>query len=129
MRPDNPAIVYGCQVNIEAFYKFELNQRQEMGFPPFSRLIRIVYRGKDGRKVLEALEELTQLFRQAGLPDVMGPAECPLGVISGNHRYHTLIRSEDDFSGIHRITASLLSHSDVPRGIYREIDIDPVQLL
>ncbi|MDA3955746.1 primosomal protein N' [Oceanispirochaeta sp.] len=129
MRPDNPAIVYGCEGRIEEFYQFELNQRKEMNFPPFSRLIRIVYRGKQGKKVLDALEDLSDLFRKAGLPDVMGPAECPLGIIAGNYRYHTLIRCEEDFSGIHKITASCLSRTDVPRGMYREIDIDPVQLL
>jgi primosomal protein N' (replication factor Y) (superfamily II helicase) len=129
MRPDNPAVVYGSQADLESFYTYELEQRQIMEFPPYSRLIRIVYRGKQGPRVLQALEELTDNFRKAGLPDVMGPAECPLGIISGNYRYHTLLRCSDDFSGIHRIAASIIKGTEVPRGIYREIDIDPVQLL
>ena len=112
-----------------AFNSWELEQREMMAFPPYSRLIRIVYRGKEGRKVLDALEGLTESFRRAGLPDVMGPAECPLGVISGNFRYHTLLRCTDDFSGVHRIAAQIIEGTEVPRGVYREIDIDPVQLL
>lgn len=129
MRPDNPAVVYGSRADMESFYSYELEQRQIMEFPPYSRLIRIVYRGKQGAKVLQALDELTAIFRKAGLPDVMGPAECPLGIISGNYRYHTLLRCSDDFSGIHRIAAAIIKGTEVPRGIYREIDIDPVQLL
>ena len=62
-----------------------------MSFPPFSRLIRIVMRGKKQKAVLEALEILTENFRKAGLPEVLGPAECPLGIIAGNYRYHSLI--------------------------------------
>ncbi|MDC7232272.1 MAG: primosomal protein N' [Spirochaetales bacterium] len=129
MRPDNPAVVYGSRTDLESFYSWELEQRDIMAFPPYSRLIRIVFRGKQEKPVLKAAEELTSLFRQAGLPDVMGPAECPLGVISGNYRFHTLIRCSEDFSGIHRIASAIIKGTEVPRGVYREIDIDPVQLL
>jgi len=129
MRPDNPAIVLGSEGRIEDYYRYELAQRKELDFPPYSRLIRIVYRGKNGKKVWSALDSLTEHFRDAGLPDVMGPAECPLGIISGNSRFHSLIRCREDFSGIHKIVAAIIGRSEVPHGVYREIDIDPVQLL
>jgi primosomal protein N' (replication factor Y) len=129
LRPDNPAVVLGCEGDMESFYAYELEQRQMMSFPPFSRMIRIVMRGKKQDAVLNALEILSDNFRQAGLPEVLGPAECPLGVIAGNYRYHTLIRCREDFSGIHRVVASVLKLTEIPRGVYREIDIDPVQLL
>jgi len=129
MRPDNPAIVLGCEGRVDDFYRYELSQREMLDFPPYSRLIRIVYRGRDGKKVLSALENLTGRFRTAGIPGVMGPAECPLGTIAGNTRYHTIIRCRDDFSGIHRAAASVIENTEVPGAVYREIDIDPVQLL
>ncbi|MDC7241453.1 MAG: primosomal protein N' [Spirochaetales bacterium] len=129
MRPDNHAVVCGSRGDLQGFYDWELEQREIMAFPPFGRLIRIVYRGKDGKKVLDALEGLTESFRNAGLPDVMGSAECPLGVISGNFRYHTLLRCSEDFTGIHRVAAQIIEGTEVPRNVYREIDIDPVQLL
>jgi len=127
-RPENPSIALAASGEWERFYQYERDTREELGFPPFSRLFRVVHRGKQRKKTQESLEELTRRFRQTGLEDVMGPAECPLGVIAGNYRFHTLIRSRN-FSEEHRRIAHVLHQTDVPSGVYREIDIDPVQLL
>ncbi len=128
-RPDNPAIVYGCSGDMENFYAQELAQRQELGFPPFGRLIRVVYRGKGKEKVCQMMIQLVQNFQAAGLPEVLGPAECPLGLVAGNYRWHCLINCGRDFTAIHRVVASVLAHQDLPPGVYREVDVDPLQVL
>ena len=127
-RPDNPAIALAASGEWENFYHYEREARDALGFPPFSRLIRIVHRGKQMKKPLESLEMLTDRFRQVGIEDVMGPAECPLGVIAGNFRFHTLIRSRN-FSVEHNLIQRVLLDTPVAAGVYREIDVDPVQLL
>ena len=45
-RPQDPAITYACSADIEGFYRYELAQRKELGFPPYTRLIRITARSK-----------------------------------------------------------------------------------
>ncbi|OQY33373.1 MAG: primosomal protein N' [Spirochaetaceae bacterium 4572_59] len=127
-RPENPAIALAASGEWEDFYHYERDAREVLGFPPFSRLIRIVHRGKNVNKPLESLELLTHRFRQVGIEDVMGPAECPLGVIAGNYRYNTLVRSRN-FSEEHHLIQRVLEDTAVPSGVYREIDVDPVQLL
>ena len=42
--PENQAISFACSANTEGFYDFEINQRKLLSFPPFSRLIRLVFR-------------------------------------------------------------------------------------
>ncbi len=127
-RPENPAIALAAEGEWETFYRYERDAREVLGFPPFSRLIRIVHRGKQRNKVLQSLEECTDRLRKAGVTECMGPAECPLGVIAGNYRFHTLIRSHE-FSRDHNLVARQLEMCPVPSGVYREIDVDPVQLL
>ncbi len=127
-RPENPAIALAASGDWDEFYQYERDARQVLGFPPFSRLIRIVHRGKQQGKVRQSLEELTNRLRHAGAGDCMGPAECPLGVIAGNYRFHTILRSVD-FSRDHNLVSQILEAYPAPFGVYREIDVDPVQLL
>ena len=127
-RPENPAIALAASGEWESFYRYERDAREALGFPPFSRLIRIVHRGKQAKKVMDSLEQLTGRFRQVGIEEAMGPAECPLGVIAGNSRFHTLIRSRN-FTQEHQLIRRVLEDTPVPSGVYREIDVDPVQLL
>ena len=60
--------------------------------------------------------------------DLLGPSEAPISVISGNFRMHLILRS----SGLKNIYDFLRFFTDrieSPGGIYREIDVDPVNLL
>ncbi|HHU35644.1 MAG TPA: primosomal protein N', partial [Treponema sp.] len=49
--PENPAIVYASQCDLEGFYEQELVHRKALGFPPFSRLVRLVFRSKKEQTV------------------------------------------------------------------------------
>ena len=46
-RPGAPAIVMAQEGRLEEFYTQELETRRQLGFPPFSRLIRLVVRGQE----------------------------------------------------------------------------------
>ena len=60
--------------------------------------------------------------------DVLGPAECPLAVISGNHRRQLLVKSVN-LKAAHNAVASIRSGYKTAPGVYLEIDVDPVSLL
>ncbi|MGO9411836.1 MAG: primosomal protein N' [Spirochaetia bacterium] len=129
-RPGSPAVRLAQQGKLEEFYAEELHVRQQLGFPPFSRLIRILLRGKNRQKTLSAIQELTTQLTAAlsGAAQVMGPAECPLARISGNYRYHTLVRCLG-FPEAHARVGKVLEVWHAPRGVYVEIDVDPQALL
>ena len=42
--PLREPVRFACENNINAFYSYELQQRKILGFPPFSRLVRLVFR-------------------------------------------------------------------------------------
>lgn len=126
---NHPAIVYAKKNDLEGFYLRELNMRKETRFPPFSRLIRVLVRGKKERLVKSEIYRLAALLR-AALPEsveILGPSTCPMEMIAGNHRYHFFLRS-DKSSVMHSILRKVLSDFELASGLFLEIDIDPVNV-
>lgn len=129
-RPDNYAITCAARNDEEGFYSRELSFRQGMGFPPFSRLFRFVFRSRDREKACNAAAEFAGRLKasSSGLFNVMGPAEAPIAVLSDNHRYQIIVNTSD-FSCSHSILASLAGQFRTPFGVYMESDVDPVNLM
>lgn len=129
-RPEHGAIRNALTGNLEDFYASELEVRRMLRFPPFGRLFRMVLRGREQEETSAAAENLAEAIEvQLGeIGEVLGPADCPIGVISGNHRYHILVRT-DQFSKTHAVLRRVLASFPVPKKIYLEIDVDPVSLL
>lgn len=129
-RPGSPSVRLAQQGKLEEFYAEELQARRQLGFPPFSRLIRVLLRGRNRQKTLTAINELTAELstRLAETAETMGPAECPLARISGNYRYHTILRTLR-FSEAHSRVSRVLETWRAPAGVYVEVDVDPQALL
>ncbi len=130
--PDNPAIKLASEGRIEPFYDRELDVRRQLAFPPFSRLIRLVFRGKNRKDVVETAEQITgALEANANERDgvqFLGPAECPLAVVASNHRFQLIVRSPS-LSGARKAVSLALDRSKIPSNVYIEIDVDPINLL
>jgi len=129
-RPNNDAIRLAAQLDLPAFYMRELEMRRALGFPPFSRLLRIVFRGKDKTETSAAAAAFVGRAEKAlsGQGEILGPAECPLAVIARNYRFQVIVKARS-FDDVHHALKRLLSRFDAPRQVYLEIDVDPVSLL
>ena len=129
-KPEHPAIDYARRGALEEFYDQELETRKMLGFPPFSRLFRITFRGKDRKKTEKALETMAASLngKAGGVFELLGPSECPLSVISGNFRFHILLKTEKP-SIVRQIIWDVYARTRRQAGIYIEIDADPISLL
>ncbi|HEY9594469.1 MAG TPA: primosomal protein N' [Spirochaetia bacterium] len=129
-RPGAAAISMAKEGKLEEFYGLELDTRRQLGFPPYSRLIRLVLRGKNREKALSACAALARALtdRLGDTAEVLGPAECPLSRISGSWRYHVLVRTQR-FSEAHARVSAALEETKPPTGVYVEVDVDPQALL
>ena len=128
--PKNPAIAYAASGDVEGFYAYELAQRELLGFPPFSRLVRLVFRSKDPEVSMRGAEGAREIISKHIPADaeIMGPAECPLAVIAGNHRHQIIIRSRHLAPIAHAARLFLTGYKPLP-ALYVEVDVDPVSLL
>lgn len=129
--PENKAVALACSGDIEAFYREELGERRLLHFPPYSRLLRLVFRSADEKKADEASQEAARILEQVSDPshvNILGPAECPLEKIAANYRKHILLRS-NKIAPLQKAAADLLSAYKNRQGVYIEVDVDPVSLL
>ena len=130
--PENETIRLAAQADLDTFYRKELEARKALGFPPFMRLIRLVFRARSASKSRSAAEsfarDLPPIEQDPSEVEILGPAECPLAVIAGNHRNHIIFRSRH-FKLLHSLVRRTLEHTPVPAGVYVEVDVDPVSLL
>ena len=128
-RPDAPPVRMAGEADMAGFYEDEIEQRRLLGFPPFSRLFRIVVKGTDDTKVGSAVNTLAASLAAGGDAwELMGPAECPIGRLSGQYRRHIILRSSA-FDRTHAAVRSALESLKLPHGVRVEADVDPVNLL
>jgi primosomal protein N' (replication factor Y) len=131
-RMGDPVIERSAALDVEGFFRAEINQRRALGFPPFTRLIRFNFRSRDPLRADKAAARLANLARPLLPPgaDILGPAECPLALIAGNHRRHLILRGPD-IGPLHRAASTALLRYGKQRDsrVYVETDVDPVNLL
>jgi primosomal protein N' (replication factor Y) len=131
-RASDPVISRACALDVDGFFAAELNQRRALRFPPYSRLIRFTVRSRDARRAEKAIKRLAFLASSLLPPgaDMLGPAECPISVISGSHRRQLLLRGET-MGPLHSAAGTILARWEKGRDsrVYLEVDVDPVSLL
>ncbi|MBX6341182.1 MAG: primosomal protein N', partial [Thermomicrobiaceae bacterium] len=123
--PDHYAIQAACRHDYAAFYAAEIVFRRQHGYPPFRRLIRLLYRHPDEATCQTAAEETAALLARVayrrGLRDVdlLGPTPAFAARVRGRYQWQILLRGSDAL----RLAASV----DLDPGW--AIDVDPVSLL
>ena len=132
LRLDDPVITRSCALDVSGFFDAELKQRKALNFPPYSRIIRFTVRSKDEKKCDTAIKRLASFIKPI-LPsdaDMLGPAECPIGMINDNHRKHLILRSAS-MGVIHFLAKQALVLYDKGKDakVYLEVDVDPVSML
>jgi primosomal protein N' (replication factor Y) len=128
-QPDHPVMRAIVSGDSELFYERETAERERAGLPPFGRLAGIVISAVTRAEA----ETHARALRRAAPPardiDVLGPAEAPLALIAGRHRFRLLVQGERR-SDIQAFLRAMLAAGPRPRGSVRvQVDIDPQSFL
>ena len=127
--PEHPVMQAIISGDREAFLAREIRQRQSAQLPPFGRLAALVVSARD--------KELTQLYARdvahraplASRIEVLGPAEAPLAVIRGRHRWRLLVKAPRDLDLQAYLRAWLDALPKPPGDLRLTVDIDPYSFL
>lgn len=142
-QPDHPVMQALISGDSERFYEEEIAQRERAGLPPFGRLAALIVSGKDraaaeahARALVRAahalpLSERWRLARAGQIPEggdtvILGPAEAPIAVVRGRHRFRILVKAprNADMQGFLR---AVLAGGPPERGGVRVyVDVDPM---
>jgi len=124
-QPEHPVMRALISGDREAFYKNEIEQRERTGYPPFGRLASLVITAND-RHTAEAYgRTLANAAPKDEHVRVLGPAEAPVAVVRGRHRFRLLVKSPRPFD-LSAYLRGWLTSAPKPRGNVRlEVDVDP----
>ncbi|MGN0729066.1 replication restart helicase PriA [Treponema sp.] len=128
--PENEAIRCAVNGQPEEFYKNELDSRKILHFPPYSRLLRLVFRSQNQKASQHAAESAFAILVKCRSEnvDILGPAECPLEMVNGSHRFQIILRSTQ-IRPLQEMAKKLVWGFKPPRDVYIETDTDPVSML
>jgi primosomal protein N' (replication factor Y) len=122
-QPEHFAIQAASKHDYSAFYDQELQNRRQLGYPPYRRLAKLVYRHvsaleaeNQAKRMRDSLQhKLSKLEVSA---EITGPTPCFFRKERGLYRWQILIRATDP---------ARLIPEEIPEGWI--VDIDPVTLL
>jgi primosomal protein N' (replication factor Y) len=122
--PEHYVIRAAAQHDYSAFYQQELTYRRQLGYPPFTHLVRLETRHRLADKAEAAAQALNQQIKgwqeePGGSPvQVIGPAPCFFNRMNGLYRWQIVLRGADP--------AALLRGRNLPDW---RVEVDPPSLL
>ena len=128
--PELPPIDFAVKDNLEDFYDEEIKQRRLLNFPPFSRLLRLVFRSQVPGAAEDAANGAAEILHKHLEPgvEIMGPVECPIEMVAGNWRHHILLRGKS-IAPMQKMADILVNGYTAPKHVHIEVDVDPVTIL
>jgi len=135
--PNNSGLIFARNHNSKGFFSEELPFRKELNYPPFGRLVYILFKGEDEKKVEQAANIFFSCLRfPPDLGTIFGPTTAPLAKIQDKYRWQLIIKSDKKLDPAGKISRQLLHDAVVKfksekrlKGVRITIDIDPISLL
>ena len=127
--PDHPVIDAIASGDREAFYEREIALRREHGLPPFARLVSIIVSATDRREAEDHARALRAAQPFIDNVMVLGPAEAPMALIRGRHRFRLLVHAPRAYD-VQSYIRGWFAKGPKERGSVRvQIDVDPQSFL
>jgi len=129
--PFHPAIQYARRHDFTGFYEQEIEFREQLKYPPASRVALLTLKGRNEGKVKFSADHLKgDLDKQLGeFKDLIlaGPAPAPLPRAETFYRYQIMLRTRA-MSKLSQTLAKTIVTLALPDDVMLTVDIDPVNL-
>jgi primosomal protein N' (replication factor Y) len=124
---DHPAIRAAQAHDYEGLVRQLWRERAPLGYPPFGRLVNVVFTGPVRQDVVGVSAIAGQRLRTQ-LPGwaILGPADCPIERIQNQFRRHIVLKSLPDTDPTP--IATVLDAVESP-GVRIVIDVDPYSMV
>jgi primosomal protein N' (replication factor Y) len=131
--PEHPAIACALRHDVAAFHALELDDRRELGYPPFSRMVLVRLDGLDDARTQSVAAKIAARAEEAcraakGEVEVRGPTPAPMPRIRNRFRHRILVRGER--AAVRAVTAAIVSMlAELPRDVRVVVDVDPLSMM
>ncbi len=131
--PSHYALKSVVKTERQAFYEREIKFRKKLYFPPFRRLMLVMFQHKVQAQALSVSEHFAYLARELskGIEgyevDILGPAAAPIHKIKNYYRYHVLLKSNNPgkMRDIYQQVMEQLPKQTKLSGTSIHVDMDP----
>ena len=130
--PDEAAIRFATEHDYLSFYAHEIRSREELSYPPFGKLARVVAEGAEEQAIRAFLHKAAMrlLAASGGKIKILGPAPAVLSRVDNVYRYSMILKSASPKAiGSALTEIRKLSMSELPSSYRCIIDVDPVNML
>jgi len=129
--PFHAAVQYARQHDFIGFYEQEIEFRQELDYPPATRMVCVTVRSRQEDKAKFVAEVLAKEIQKltAKLNVLMGAATpAPLARVQNQYRYQVVLRSAQILPLVEAVN-KVMTATKMPDGVTASVDVDPISLL
>ena len=122
--PQHYAIRAAASHDYASFFKQEIAYRLELGYPPFSQLVRLIFSHTNNAQCQRETERMKRLiiterdYRGIAYISLIGPAPAFIQRLRGRFRWQLILRGSE--------LSAFLSRLPIPQGW--AVDVDPIGL-
>ncbi|WP_275785547.1 primosomal protein N' [Pararhizobium gei] len=128
-QPQHPVMQAIVSGDSAAFYEREIGEREKALLPPFGRLASIIVSADTRADAESHARGLRQAAPKVGGISILGPAEAPLALIRGRHRFRLLVHGRRN-SDMQAFVKTMMANGPKMRGsVSVQLDIDPQSFL
>jgi primosomal protein N' (replication factor Y) len=109
----------------EAFYSSEIALREATAYPPFGRLASLVITANERHAAESYGRALASTAPKDASVRVLGPAEAPIAVVRGRHRFRILVKAPREFNLSAYLREWLAAAPKTRGNVKLEVDVDP----
>jgi len=129
--PDHPSITFATHQDSKGFLEQEIKLREELLYPPFSRLVNVRISGRFESETERIANDSGRIARKMvsklpmGSLEILGPSPCPIYKIRNRFRFQMLLKSSNAaiLRSFSKQLLSLISKSS--SSVRFSIDVDP----
>ena len=131
-QPKNQLIQMSTNYQSKQFYNLSLDSRKALNYPPFKRLIRILFQSKSLKNCINSSNKIYEILKSKFPNSIIGPLPCPIEKLASNNRYHILIKIDSktisqSLKVMHHIQDNKEQFLD--KNVKLLIDIDSISVL
>jgi len=124
-QPEHPVMRALISGDREAFYSSEIALRETTHYPPFGRLASLVITANERHAAESYARQLASSAPRSEHARVLGPAEAPIAVVRGRHRFRLLVKSPRNFELSAYLREWLAAAPKLRGNVKLEVDVDP----
>jgi len=117
-----------CESQAEATLHEELQLREALHYPPFSRWVRVVFSAAKAERAGQAARDFADHCAILDGVQSSGAMPCSMERIAGRFRFEVLLRDPSRKILPWKLEA-VLGHLKIPSGVRRRVDVDPQDMM